>query len=221
MKRWYSWFIPFLPWFIHRWILIRCWRYEISPNARIGFSWVFPQNLRMGPGASIGHLTMVKGLHALELGECARIGNLNWITGYPAGDPVHFSHQTDRVPRLVLGRHTAVTNRHLIDCTNSVRIGSFSTVAGFRSQILTHSIDLAVCRQHSVPIEIGDYCFVGTACTLLGGARLPNYSVLGAGSLLNKPFTTPYRLYGGVPAKEIKALDPAMGYFRRENGFVH
>ena len=221
MKHWLSGFVPLMPWRLRRWVLVRWWHYDISPGARIGCSWIFPQHLKMGPGAYIGHLTVVKGLEALELGEQGSIGNLNWITGFPAGDPRFFSHQRDRQPCLVLGRHAAVTNRHLIDCTNAVRIGAFATVAGFRSQILTHSIDLAACRQHSAPIEIGDYCFVGTACTLLGGARLPSHSVLGAASLLNKPYKTTHRLYAGVPAREVKELDPSMAYFHRQTGFVH
>lgn len=221
MKRWLAWLVPFFPWKLRRWLLVRCWRYEIAPDARIGLSWIFPEHLKLGPGAYIGHLTLAKGLALLELNEHARIGNLNWITGFPEGGRGFFAHQPDRRPRLVLGRHAAVTNRHLIDCTHEVRIGEFSTVAGFRTQILTHSIDLAECRQHSEPVAIGAYCFVGTGCTLLGGARLPDYSVLGAASLLNKAHGARYRLYGGVPARELKELNPSMRYFQRKTGFVN
>ena len=35
----------------------------------------------------------------------------------------------------------------------------------------------------AAPITIGDYCFVGTNCVLLGGSVLPSYSVLAAKSL--------------------------------------
>ena len=116
--------------------------------------------------------------------------------------------------------HSAITNRHIIDCTNAVHIGKFSTVAGFRSQILTHSIDLEACRQSSAPVTIGDYCFVGTDCVLLGGSSLPNYSILGAKSLLNTSQQQEYYLYAGVPAKPVKELDRDFGYFSRTTGFV-
>ena len=70
------------------------------------------------------------------------------------------------------------------------------------------------------PVHIGDYCFVGTACTVLGGAVLPDYCVLGANSLLNKAYDKTHQLYGGVPAKPIESLDPALAYFTRARGFV-
>ena len=43
--------------------------------------------------------------------------------------------------RAVMGRHAALTSRHYVDCSNRVDIGEFTTVAGARSQILTHAID--------------------------------------------------------------------------------
>jgi acetyltransferase-like isoleucine patch superfamily enzyme len=55
---------------------------------------------------------------------------------------------------------------------------------------------------------------------LLGGSSLPHHSVLGAQALLNKKWDEPYRLYGGVPAKPLKALSQEMAYFRRTEGFV-
>ena len=100
-------------------------------------------------------------------------------------------------------------------------LGPFTTFAGFQSQILTHSIDLAASRQSSQPVTVGAYCFVGTNCVLLGGAALPDYSVLGAKSLLNKAFTDTHTLYGGVPARALAPI-PAEGtaYFHRTEGSV-
>ncbi|HUG73104.1 MAG TPA: hypothetical protein VMK82_06760, partial [Steroidobacteraceae bacterium] len=182
--------------------------------------WVYPKRLVMGEGARIGHLTVVKGLDLLSMGQQASIGRLNWITGYPSGQPPHFMHQPSRRPELDMAAHSGITNRHLVDCTDQISIGSFSIVAGFRSQLLTHSINIATNRQEARPIAIGRYCFVGTASTLLGGASLPDYSVLGANSLLNKSFGESYRLYGGVPAVELGELDPQLAYFLRDNVVV-
>lgn len=212
--------VVLLPWPVRRRLLVRVFGYEISPAARIGFAWIFPERLVMGPGATIGHLTVCKGLSLLSLDAYASIGRGNWITAYPLGAPRHFLHQPDRRPELRIGAHAAVTNRHIVDCTASVEIGAFSTFAGFRSQILTHSIDLATSRQSSAPVRIGRYCFVGTGSVLLGGSVLPDHCVLGALSLLNKPYSTTHRLYAGVPAREISALDPGLRYFQREVGFV-
>jgi acetyltransferase-like isoleucine patch superfamily enzyme len=121
---------------------------------------------------------------------------------------------------LIVGEHSAITHRHFIDCTNSVTIGKFSTVAGLQSQIMTHSVDIAKNRQTSQPVRIGDYCFVGTNCVILGGSVLPNFCVVGAKSLVNKSFTESYQLYGGVPARPIEQLSPECKYFQRTEGFV-
>lgn len=169
----------------------------------------------------IGDMTVCKGLTLLSLGEYSIIGKGNWISGFPAGDKSYFVHQNDRQPELIVGAHSAITNRHLIDCTNSIVIGDFTTFAGFRSQILTHSIDIEHSRQSSAPVRIGDYCFVGTDCVLLGGAVLPSYSVLGAKSLLNKEYCEEYMLYAGVPARPVKAMSLQNKYFTRTVGFIH
>jgi acetyltransferase-like isoleucine patch superfamily enzyme len=61
---------------------------------------------------------------------------------------------------------------------------------------------------------------VGTGVVILKGSCLPDYSVLGAGSVLTKTMTEPYTLYSGVPAAPISELDKASRYFIRQTGFV-
>ena len=209
-----------LPWTLRRPLLVRLYGYRLDPTARLGWAWVYPDQLAMGPGSSIGHLTVCKGLARLELGAHASIGRGNWITGFPAGDARHFAQRADRRPELQLGDHAAITNRHIVDCTDRVEIGEYATFAGFRSQILTHSIDLRDNRQSCAPVRIGRYCFVGTGVTVLGGAVLPDHSVLGAMSLLNRAYAEPWMLYAGVPARPVRALDRSMRYLSRAVGFV-
>jgi acetyltransferase-like isoleucine patch superfamily enzyme len=209
-----------LPWEIRRSLLEKKFGYSIHPSSRIGFCWIFPRRLIMEENSRIGHLTVCKNIDLLHLGAHAIIGQLNWITGFPTGPSRHFAHQAGRHPELIVETHAGISSRHLIDCTARVRIGAFATVGGFRSQFITHSIDLQAGRQAAEPIEIGEYCFVGTNCVLLGGSSLPHHSVLGAQSLLNKKCEEPYRLYGGVPAKPLKELSREMEYFHRTEGFV-
>jgi acetyltransferase-like isoleucine patch superfamily enzyme len=212
--------VVLLPWPLKRRVLEVLYGYRVHPTSRIGFAWFFPRRLVMERGSRIGHLTVCKGLEVVELGEHASIGRLNWITAYPLGASPHFAHIAERHPELIVANHAAITNRHIVDCTERVTIGPFATVAGFRSQLLTHSIDLAACRQDAKPIVIGAYAFVGTACTILGGAVVPDHSVVGAASLLRSAYDEPYRLYAGVPAKAVAQLDPEMKYFARTEGFV-
>ncbi len=208
------------PWQMRRWLLVKLLGYEIHPTARIGWSWICPEHLVMAAGARIGSLTVCKGVSLLQMDAESYLGNLNWISGFPVADKTHFGEEHERQAELVIGDHAAVTHRHILDCTNSVRIGRFSTFAGYRSQVLTHSIDLAHCRQASKPVTIGEYCFVGTGSVLLGGCVLPDYSVLGALSVLNKAYTETHWLYAGNPARQVKALTETMLYFERSVGFV-
>jgi acetyltransferase-like isoleucine patch superfamily enzyme len=209
-----------LPWEMRRSFLEKQFGFKIHPTCRIGFSWIAPSRLIMDEGARIDHLTVCKNIDLLHIKEHSSIGRGNWITGFPLGPSRHFAHQPDRQPQLILGEHSAITHRHLIDCTNSVTIGKFTTVAGFQSQIITHWIDIEQSRQTSAPVRVGDYCFVGTNSVLLGGSALPDFCVLGAKSLLNKPFTETHQLYGGVPSQPIQKLSPDYKYFQRTEGFV-
>jgi acetyltransferase-like isoleucine patch superfamily enzyme len=210
-----------LPWPLKRFMLVRFFKYEIHPSAKIGFSWIYPKKLVMDSDAKIGLFNVAVHLDLIHIGKYSSISRGNWITGFSSGTlSEHFAHQKDRESNLILGKHSAITKNHHLDCTNVIQIGNFVTVAGYSSQFLTHSINIELNIQDSYPISIGDYCFVGTSSTLLGGSVLPPFSVLGAKSLLNKPFSTPYRLYGGIPATEIKELSCDFKYFNRKRGFV-
>ncbi len=201
--------------------MIKVFGYRIHPTSRVGFSLILARDVILEEGAQIGHLNLCKGLDLLHLSAHSMIGNLNWITGFPTGPSPHFAHQTDRQPSLILGPHAAISNRHLLDCTARVAIGAYSIFAGFRSQILTHSVDLEHACQSAAPVEIGEYSFVGTDCVLLGGSALPNRSILAAKSLLNKKHTEELTLYGGVPAKPIKPVPATWAYFHRSTGFIY
>jgi acetyltransferase-like isoleucine patch superfamily enzyme len=210
-----------LPWRLRRGALRLLFGYQIDASAKIGLSVISVAKVKMGPKSRIGHLTRIKGLQELLIGEGASLGNLNWVTAFPLGGARHFASDQDRHPSLVIERHAAITHRHMIDCTDRVLVGEFSTVAGWRSQILTHAIDVTASRQSAEPISIGRYCFVGTGVIILKGASLPDYSVLAAGSVLNGTMSETYTLYSGVPANAAKPLGRDLGYFQRTEGFVY
>ena len=211
-----------MPWSARRILLIKIFKYKLHTNSKIGLSFVFPDYLEMGEGAVIGNFTIAINIEKLVVGENSTIGRNNWITGFPkSSKSKHFSHQEDRKPELIIGKHSSITKNHHIDCTNSIIIGDFVTIAGYNSQLLTHSINVFENRQDSNPIKIGDYSFVGTNVVILGGAKLPSYSVLGAKSLLNKDFSEEWMLYAGVPAKAVKSISKDAKYFSRKEGFVY
>lgn len=213
-------FLWIFPWHIRCFLLNKAFGYKISYQARIGFSIIIPSQLEMGEYAKIGHLTLCKGLNILKLGVYCMIGNLNWISGFPLKDKTFFSHRVDRDPSLIIGDHSAITHRHLLDCTDKIVIDNFTTIAGYNSQLLTHSIDIMESRQDCKPIHIGSYCFISTSCILLPGSSLGDYCIMGANSLLNKNYKEQFRLYGGVPVVMIKKLPKNAHYFTRRLGFI-
>ena len=211
----------FLPWSLRRVLLVKIFKYKIHPSARIGFAYVYPTYLEMGGGTKIDHLTVAVNLDRMILKPKSRIGRSNWITGFSSSiESKHFKHQINRVSELILGEDSAITKHHHLDCTNSIKIGDFATIAGYNSQFLTHSIDVYDNRQDSATIFIGDYTFVGTNVIILGGSSLPSYSVLGAKSLLNKAYLDEWKLYGGNPSKPIKDISKKAKYFNRKVGFI-
>lgn len=196
-------------------------KYKIGNNVKIGLSILMVKNLTIGNYSRIGNFTVIKGLELVDVGDYSSIGSLNWITGFPIGTGSrHFSSEANRVPSLIIGNNSAITARHIIDCTSQIKIGNYTTFAGWRSQMMTHSINLEYCEQRSLPIVIGDYCFIGTKSTILGGSVVPNNCVVAANSMYALQASEEWVIYGGVPAKKIKSIPKNWKYFNREHGFV-
>jgi len=201
--------------------MIFFWRYQISKTARVGMSIILSKELIMHSNSYIGNFSVVRNVDKIEIGEYGNIGHLNYITGLSTVNKKTFQHVFNRRCELVVGGHASITSRHFIDCNGGVYIGDFTTVAGIRSQILTHSIDLYRGRQDAAPVKIGKYCFIGTGTIILSGSILPNFCILGAGSLLKEQFEKEYSIYAGVPARMVKDLkDTKVEYFMRKKGFV-
>ena len=213
--------VVILPWRIKRLILIKFYNYEIAPSSRIGFSYIFPEKLILKNGAVIDHFNVAIHIESFFCGESSYIGRSNWFTGHIGN--FHFSHRKDRDPSFYLGHNSAITKSHIFDCTDKIHIGDFTTIAGYRSQFLTHGINYEGNFQDCNEIIIGNYCLVGTCVNVIGGANLPDKCILSANSFLNKKFDSKHNFYlfGGVPAKPIKTLNPNSKYFFRNEGYVN
>lgn len=212
--------VAILPWRIKRRILNTFYRCNLSASAYIGISPIINARIAMADNARIGHFNVIKGLQRLEMGRDAKIGNLNYISAVPADSQKHFINESRRQPKLILEECACIVGRHFLDCSNTIRIGAFTTVAGLHTSFFTHGIDVMDATQRSAPIDIGRYCMIGTCSVILKGSKLPDFSILAANSTLQKPYEAPYRLYSGVPATEVKALPQDCAYFTRTREFV-
>ena len=177
----------------------------------------------MGPGASIGPLNVIRDLEELRLAEGASIATRNWITGLPrCAEPADdvFPHSPNRRPSLVMGKHAMITVAHDIDCSDRVEIGDYSSLAGFRCTILTHSLNLVRDRFVTGPVEIGAHSAVMSGSTLLSGTRVPPRCIVSAGSVVNTPLTEELTFYSGNPAEAVRSLPDTLGFFHRGEGGV-
>lgn len=207
------------PWRLKRWIYVRLLGWDVSRSAHVGMSFVHGPQVVLEDLATIRSFTVVRHC-TLEMGRNSILGSFNWVTGVPANATGRYSEETQRRSVLIIEKEASVTSRHYIDCTDSVRIGAFSVVAGVRSVIWTHSIDVSRCRQACAPVCVGEYSMVGSTCVILPGAILPAHSILGAGSVLRGAVDTEFALYSGIPAKNVAILDAASGFFHRSTGRV-
>ena len=113
--------------FIYR----KIFRYSISSSSHIGFSYININYLEMDSNSSIGNFNFIGNFDSFYQGKYATVSSFNWITGFSTKvNSKHFAHQKSRLSSLILGDHSAITKHHHIDCTNTVEIGCFTTIAG-------------------------------------------------------------------------------------------
>ncbi|MDD2599384.1 MAG: acyltransferase [Kiritimatiellae bacterium] len=195
------------PWQLRRVILCKMFKYEIDPSARVRCAIILAKKVSMEPLARIGNLVICKPIDFLKMGEDTSIGFATFITGIPGDHSYYYSHMRDRKCELIIDHGACITGRHYVDCSCGIYVGAFTTIAGLRSQLMTHSLDVYKCRQGGAAITIGKYCFLGTQCILLPGATLADYSILGAGSVVTNKLKEPCCMYAGVPACFKKKLE--------------
>ncbi len=186
------------------WILRRL-GHSIEPSARIHAVLVW--NLRhahVGRDSVIRRANVIKNVQELHIGDGAIVGSYNLISAAQV-----FADSFPGYGILRLEACAKISSRHTLDCSGAIRVGSYSSIAGHRTTILTHSTDLRLNAQSASPVEIGKYSFIGTDCLLLGGSVLPNYSALGAGSALTRSSARDDRagLWLGAPASWYKAIE--------------
>jgi acetyltransferase-like isoleucine patch superfamily enzyme len=201
---------------LRRLIATRILGWDVHPSAYIGRSLIVVRHVTMGPDSGIGPFNVIRHLDELILERGASIATRNRIEAHPLAAVV-FAHMKNRRATLALGPFAKITDAHEIDCSDAVTLGKHATIAGFRTQVLTHSLDLVRDRQTTGPVELGDRCAVMSGCILLSGTRVPARSIVSAGSVVTTKLTKELTFYRGNPAVEIRTLPETLKYFHRED----
>ncbi len=208
-----------LPQRLKRLVYRHLFGWSVDSSAVIGCSLFLVRRLVVEENVRVSHGNVFKGCELVHLGAGADIGAFNWISAPPLSSGA-FPNSRRRHPAFIMGRESAVTMRHVIDCSDEVKLGAFSTLGGMRSQVVTHAIDLDHSAQITMPVAVGERSMIFTGCTLLAGSVVPERSVVAGGAVVAGPLHEECYLYGGVPARPIKPLDPASKYFTRTAGVV-
>lgn len=194
--------------------------YAIGRDVRIGWSWICVDRLSLGDHGRIGHLNQFLDIPDVRVGPSCTIGHRNRF--HSSAEFTHDGSLRDRGnrPVLTLGSHCSITSGHHFDINDELSIGAFTVVAGVDSLLFTHYLDVRTGDQSAKPIRIGSYCMLGAAVRLAPGAVIPDYCVVGMGSVVTKAFDTPYTLLAGSPAREVQPLPRDGKYFTRRRGWI-
>jgi acetyltransferase-like isoleucine patch superfamily enzyme len=207
-----AYLFAFLPMSLKRVVARHVYKWDIHPTAYIGPSVLTVRRVSMGPGASIGGRNVITNLDELRLDEGAAIGSGNMIKGW-------WDHPTqalpERTPSVHLAEHAQIASYHYIDCVDSLDLGRHAAIAGFRSTVLTHTIDLVRDRYTAGSVVLGDHAVVMSGCMLCAGSRIPARSVVGAGSVVSTRLTDELTFYRGNPAEAVRPLPERLAFFHR------
>lgn len=112
--------------------------------------------------------------------------------------------------RLTLGHGTTVNYGCVFDNRAPVRIGDHVGVGvGVRFITSSHAFDDPTLRaglESLGPITVGDGAWIGSGATLLMGVSVGAGAVIAAGAVVRTDCEA-HCLYGGVPARMIRALE--------------
>jgi probable biosynthetic protein (TIGR04098 family) len=177
-----------------------CAELSIEDDASIGHGVAFKNvgSVRIGSHAVVGPLNLFRGGDRIELDDYSQLLRLNVINAIPQHDCFGVLDST-----FFLGYGAAVSSSHWIDFTDRVSIGRRSMVGGRNSSIWTHN------RRRAAPVRIGDFCYMGSEIRVAPGVTIADCSIIGMGSVVSAPVTSPFTFIGGAPARPTRRLTEA------------
>lgn len=184
------------------WVLRAC-GHRVGKGCRIGFSllWIdhlllqgsnrighgnliICRRLCMGHNGYVGRMNLVSGPISILLRNTGSIGNANKIVRGP------LNHVTSGPAVLLIGRLGKITANHRVDCTRSVRIGDYSTLAGVGIQVWTHGYvhDVSGPGRYRIDgaVNIGHNVYVGASCIISMGVSICPGVMVGAGTTVSR-----------------------------------
>lgn len=188
--------------------------HRVHSTARVGPIIVLGcPRVEIGRDAVIGPLNVLRSMRRIHLGDQFLMGQLNYISAAR-----EFQAFDEEAGVLTTGTLAVITNRHYLDSSGIIELGTRVIVGGTRVIMQTHEADLSTCTQVAGRITLAEGSMVATGCLLLKGSFLPRNSMLAAGSLLRGTAGEQEKhLYAGRPAAPVRELPPMHYWIRDTN----
>jgi acetyltransferase-like isoleucine patch superfamily enzyme len=185
--------------------------YQIPMDTQLGwFVWICVDSFKCGHGVAIGRNTSFQGPIGVQIGSRTSIGRWNefecpYIAAKPEKTVMKYKRQ------LMIGSDCVIHEDHFFDLYGLVEIGDGSWIAGRGSQFWTHG---ASAQERD--IEIGQRCYLASACKFAPGASIGDGVFVGLGAVVTGKVDGTNQVIGGVPAKHLRSRSPSEDNLRFE-----
>lgn len=116
---------------------------------------------------------------------------------------------TDFGKNITIGKEVFINSGCHFQDQGGIEIGDGAFI-GHNVTLATINHDIAPSQKrknHYAPIKIGSNVWIGSNATVTQGVTIGEWSVVAAGAVVTKD-VPPYTIVGGIPAKEIKKVNP-------------
>lgn len=108
-----------------------------------------------------------------------------------------------------------------LDARGGITVGHDTNISSHTKFITgSHDVDDPNFEASFKPITIGHHCWIGTGAIVLQGVTIGDGAVVAAGAVVTKDIP-PYEVWGGVPAKFIRARTKELEYKVGKAPFLH
>jgi acetyltransferase-like isoleucine patch superfamily enzyme len=208
-----AWLLP-PSWTFKNWLLRKLGNH-IGDNVIVGPTLVLGCGpFWLGDNSYLGLGNTFKQLRHVRFAHDVQIANFNFISAQ-----AEYQKFSDCVGFLIIEPMAGMTNRHYLDCSGQIILRRNSGIGGLRSIFQSHEIDVQTNETYAGKIVFEENAMSGTGVLVLKGARLPEKSVLAAGSVLTKQrddAMKPNGLYAGAPARFVRELADFAWWDRKE-----
>ncbi|WP_117168564.1 hypothetical protein [Paraliobacillus sediminis] len=168
-------------------------KWKIGKNVKIGLSIIDAQNVVLEDNVRIGHFNIFKGLKNIVFKNNSYMLNLNYV-----GSALYDESGWNR--EINVGEQTGIMSRHFFDASGGIYISDNVVIAGRSSEFWTHQKANGEFGLIPKSVTIGSNSYIAAHVLFAPGVSIPNSTIVGLGSVINKVYNEEKLLLVGNPA---------------------